>query len=71
MMQSAQELMTNVGSVAELAIERGGLRVLVRVLDAREVFGRTDYLVQPECGRGTAWVSADRLEHYLTAVGGR
>lgn len=71
-MRSAQELIIHVGDTAELAVEKGQFRVLVRVYDAREVWGRTDYLVGPEsCGRGTAWISADRLEPYLTAPANR
>ena len=38
-----------------------GMTFEVRVLDARQVFGRIDYLVSPVTGYGTQWVSADRV----------
>jgi hypothetical protein len=38
-----------------------GLAVDVEVRDVREVYGRTDYLVIPVAGRGSAWVSAERV----------
>ena len=31
--------------------------VNVEVLDARQVFGRTDVLIRPVAGRGTTWVA--------------
>jgi hypothetical protein len=39
-----------------------GLKVSVRVADARERFGRTDVLVTPIAGAGAAWVSMERVE---------
>lgn len=39
-----------------------GLRVTVGVIDARERFGRLDFLVAPLHGSNRAWVSADRVE---------
>lgn len=49
-----------------LAPERGvvevdGLQVLVRVLDARTVWGRVQYLVTPVAGSGQRWVDAARV----------
>lgn len=60
-MKSAQEVMIEVGGRAMLSVEGGKLRVRVRILDGREVWGRTDYLVLPEAGAGETWVSADRV----------
>ena len=34
------------------------MRARVTVLDARMVFGRQDYLIQPVDGEGSAWVDA-------------
>ena len=41
---------------------RGVLLVPVRIVDARENFGRMDVLVTPEGGSGQAWVSAERVK---------
>jgi hypothetical protein len=38
-----------------------GLKVPVTVKDAREVYGRTDYLVTPTGGSGEKWVEAYRV----------
>ena len=38
------------------------LRVLVQILDSREVWGRVDCLVSPIHGSGEQWVSLDRLD---------
>ncbi len=35
----------------------------VLVMDAREAWGRTDYLVTPEIGEGSQWVSSDRIKN--------
>ena len=35
-----------------------GLFVAVEVMDVREVFGRTDYLIRPVAGAGQVWVAA-------------
>ena len=37
------------------------LGVLIRSLDAREVYGRLDVLVEPVAGTGQAWVSESRI----------
>ena len=37
------------------------LGILVRSLDAREVYGRLDILVEPVAGTGEAWVSESRI----------
>ncbi len=38
-----------------------GLEVKVEIMDVRQVFNRVDYLVEPEAGRGSAWVSAETV----------
>lgn len=38
------------------------LVIQVHVLQERQVYGRTDVLVAPVAGGGTAWVQKDRLE---------
>lgn len=37
------------------------MAVKVKVLDAREAFGRVDLFVQPVAGEGAAWVEARRV----------
>lgn len=48
-----------VGREGILSIDKLG--VLVRSLDAREVYGRLDILVEPVAGTGKAWVSESRI----------
>jgi len=43
-------------------LETDGLSVSVKIIDARENFGRIDVCVTPEAGSGQAWVSADRVK---------
>ena len=38
------------------------LTIGVRILDARENFGRVDVLVEPITGEGQAWYSADNVK---------
>lgn len=57
---NARELAALLGS-SGLLRSADGLRVSVRVLDARPAFGRLDLLVEPVEGSGSAWVSADRV----------
>jgi hypothetical protein len=39
----------------------GELDIEVKILDVRERFGRTDYLVAPVAGHGQQWKSADSV----------
>ena len=48
------------GLTGTLSVEKS-LRVAVRIVDAREVYGRTDYLVEPIQGSGQQWVSSERV----------
>ena len=43
----------------------GGLKIEVRIVDARSNFGRIDVLVTPKSGSGEAWVQLDSLEPRL------
>ena len=42
-------------------LREGELGIRVEIRDVREVWGRTDYLVVPEAGTGSTWVSAERV----------
>ena len=64
---TASELQELVGMAGTLEISTtqgtdARLIIGVKVLDAREAWGRTDLLVTPEAGQGQAWVSADRVK---------
>jgi hypothetical protein len=59
---SAAELAGFIGREALADLEPRGLRVRVRIIDARHVFGRIDARIEPTDGEGSAWVSLDRLE---------
>ena len=54
-----QELAEFVGRTGILNTDKLG--VLIRSLDAREVYGRLDILVEPVEGTGEAWVSESRI----------
>lgn len=41
---------------------RKGLTVAVVVRDARQSFGRVDYLIEPDSGEGRRWVNASSVE---------
>ena len=47
-------------------IGRGAARswtIPVRIMDARSVFGRDEYLVTPTPGAGEAWIAAGTVEN--------
>jgi hypothetical protein len=48
-----------IGKVGELQVN--DLMVKVKIIDSRQVWGRTDCLVAPVAGSGEQWVSTDRL----------
>lgn len=56
---TSAELASYVGKEGILAVDKLG--VLVRSLDAREVFGRLDIFVEPVQGWGKAWVAESRI----------
>jgi|ERR1700676_2143627 len=43
-------------------INQGGLTVDVTVLDAKQAYGCTRFLVSPVAGSGEVWVSAERVQ---------
>jgi hypothetical protein len=45
--------------IARLDVD--GLRIMVKLLDVKQVFGRVDVLVTPVNGSGEKWVWLDRL----------
>jgi hypothetical protein len=60
-MATSASLGAVIGSTGNLHTEGGDLTVQVTVKDAREVWGRTDYLVTPTAGSGETWVSCERV----------
>ena len=46
----------------EGTLSLGEFTIPVRILDARENFGRVDVLVEPITGEGQAWYSADNVK---------
>jgi hypothetical protein len=61
MKMTAKHLNANIGKTAILSVEKT-LKVMVRILDCREVWGRQDYEITPLAGDGKQWVSADRVK---------
>ena len=51
---TATQLIKQIGSTAYIVA--GGLKVAVRIVDAKECWGKTRYLVEPVTGSGSAWV---------------
>jgi hypothetical protein len=43
-------------------ITADGLRVRVRIIDARKVFGRNEVKITPADGSGERWVQAGKVE---------
>lgn len=59
-MKSAMDMSANIGKLALFNTE--GLRVMVRIKDARVRFGTIDYLIKPvEGGPESIWVSSSRV----------
>ncbi len=58
---TAVEAARIVGKVGR--VSREGLGVEVRILDVKESYGRTRYLVTPVAGTGAVWVEYVRLEN--------
>lgn len=50
-----------VGGKGQLSLERPAVTIAVKLLEARERFGRLDVKIEPVAGSGTAWVSDERL----------
>jgi hypothetical protein len=66
---TVNELKGAVGRKGYLLVH--GLEVKVEIMDVRQVFNRVDYLVQPEAGRGSAWVAAGTVNLIEPGTGGR
>jgi hypothetical protein len=47
-----------IGMNAKLTV-KGGLKVLVKIVDVRVSYGRANYLVEPIAGEGQVWVKQD------------
>lgn len=60
-MATSASLGAVIGSTGSLHSEGYDLTFRVHIKDAREVWGRTDYLVTPVAGTGEKWVSAERI----------
>lgn len=61
------KLQETAGSMSVAIGKRGMLqsdkmRFEVEIIDVKQAFGRTDYLVQPVAGMDMAWVSSDRVK---------
>ena len=54
-----------VGTTGYIKVERDQLKIIVHVIDARIVFGRTEVKIEPfdydGDTSGTAWISIDRF----------
>jgi hypothetical protein len=48
-----------IGKTVQLDI--GGMTFLVKIVDARSRWGKTDYLVTPKSGHGQTWKSEDSI----------
>jgi hypothetical protein len=60
-MATSASLGAVIGQTGTLTTYTEGLKVPVTVKDAREVWGRTDYLVTPVGGTGEKWVEQWRV----------
>lgn len=67
-MATSANLAAVIGSTASLHSEGYDLTFEVSIKDAREVWGRTDYLVTPVAGTGEKWVSAERVSNVQVAT---
>lgn len=56
---TGKELSAAIGKEGRWTIH--GVRVNVRIIDTRQVWHRTDYLIQPIDGEGQDWVSSDTV----------
>lgn len=62
---TATDLAVFVGAQGDLL--QGEMRIRVRIVNARKVWSRVDYLVTPVAGSGEQWVAAGRVESLSTA----
>ncbi len=61
--QMIQEVIKKTKGTGEGIVDIDGLRVMVKVIDSRKVFGRCDVLVTPVSGEGQKWIDLARLSH--------
>lgn len=40
----------------------GEMRFKVKIFDVRQMFGRTDYHIEPVAGNGCQWVSSEKIK---------
>lgn len=69
-MRTMTEMAKNVGEYGTYAVG-AGLAFRVRITDARERFGETDYLIVPADGIGQKWVASHKVkvsEYCVTEV---
>ncbi len=59
---STKESQVLIGRCGQFKVPvKGDLSMTVTILDVRTNFGRTDVLIQPDSGKGGAWVSLDAV----------
>jgi hypothetical protein len=56
---TAAEMAQMIGKPGQLDV--GGMTFLVKIIDVRERYGRTDYLVEPQAGHGQQWKAAESV----------
>lgn len=60
-MRTMSEMAKNVGKYGTYGVG-SGLSFRVRITDARERFGETDYLIVPVTGTGEQWVASHKVK---------
>lgn len=60
-MKTMSEMAKNVGAYGTYGVG-AGLSFRVRITDARERFGETDYLIVPVTGTGQQWVAGHKVK---------
>jgi hypothetical protein len=58
---NTSELAAQIGRTATLAGRRNEFKTTVRILDAKQVYGKLRYQVTPIEGTGSVWVNAERV----------
>lgn len=62
---ATKELAANIGKEADFILNdakgQPSLRFRVRIVDARQAYGRTEYQIEPVAGSGAAWKENDSL----------
>lgn len=56
---SVQELAQSIGKTVNIRVE--DFTIPVQVVDVKQSYGRTRYLVKPVSGSGTVWVEESRF----------